>query len=254
MLEPHTIYEDKNFLALNKPAGLLVHSIKLKVKSEKLKVLEPTLTDWLVKRYPEIRKVGDDPETRPGIVHRLDKDTSGVMLVAKTQEYFEYLKSLFQKHLVKKTYLALVFGNVKSNRGEIKKPIGIKSGTTKRSVHSDKSAKEAVTRYKVLKRFKGNGNQDFSLLEVEPQTGRTHQIRVHLASIGHPVVGDRLYGPKKLPPTTYQLPTTVLMLHALSLEFTTEEGKRLKLEAVPPRQFQENISFLSGDESNPAVY
>ncbi|MDO8536975.1 MAG: RluA family pseudouridine synthase [bacterium] len=233
MLEPKVIYEEKDFVAVNKPAGLLVHEARiLKRETDNASSFtihdSGTLVDWLLKNYPEVRNVGDDPKTRPGIVHRLDKDTSGIMLVARSQSGFEYLKGLFKERKIKKTYLALVYGEFKDGRGIIDRPLGIKSGTTKRSVHSDKMAKEAVTEYKVIRSIGGN-----SLLEVCPRTGRTHQIRVHLASIGHPIVGDRLYGSKKLQASSFKLHDHRLMLHALSLEFVTPDGNRLKIEAGP---------------------
>jgi 23S rRNA pseudouridine1911/1915/1917 synthase len=268
MIEPEIIYEDKNFLAINKPAGLLVHR-------DKPTSTEPTVADWLVKKYPEIKAVGDNPEIRPGIVHRLDKETSGVMLVAKNQKYFEYLKRLFQSRQIKKTYLALVFGKLEPRQGVITKAIGIKSGTIKRSVHSAKMAKEAVTEYRVIKyiggpeepqgalgKREGTNGGFFSLVEVSPKTGRTHQIRVHLASIHHPVLGDKLYGPKRLMTNDQRLTTNDLrqttrashkssvvshksaerlMLHALSLEFATGGGGRIKVEASPPHQFMKLV-------------
>ncbi|MEK7077159.1 MAG: RluA family pseudouridine synthase [Patescibacteria group bacterium] len=251
MQEPRVIYEDENFIALNKPAGLLVHSQKIKSQKSKVKIEEATLVDWLLDRYPGIKTIGDDPETRPGIVHRLDRDTSGVLLVAKTQKSFEYLKSLFQKREIKKTYLAWVLGVPKEKCGVINTPIGIQSGSTKRSVRSAKMSKPAVTRYKVLQQRAYGKEQIASLLEVMPETGRTHQIRVHLASIGHPVAGDPLYGRKLAVrswqlgvskkknelTTNHQLLTTRLMLHALSVEFTAQDGKRLKIEAEPPPEF-----------------
>ena len=231
-LEPKIIYEDKDFLAIDKPAGLMVHPAAISGK-KKQREKEPTLVDWLLVRYPEIKNVGDDPYLRPGIVHRLDKETSGVMLIPKNQGYFEYLKSLFKAHAIKKTYLALVPGIPKRNSGIIDAPIGIKNGTLKRSVHSRKMAKAAVTEYKVLKTVQmpdaSGKSMPFSLLEVLPMTGRTHQIRVHLASIGHPVVGDSLYGPKKQPEWTSRL-----MLHAQSLEFVPRPGNFIKVEAESP--------------------
>ncbi|MBI2048904.1 MAG: RNA pseudouridine synthase [Candidatus Liptonbacteria bacterium] len=237
MDEPTIIHEDENFLIVNKPSGLLVH----RVESAKNKTQEPTLADWLAKRYPELKTVGDDPANRPGIVHRLDRDVSGVMIVARNQEYFEYLKSLFQKRLVEKTYLALVFGDLKAKTGRIEKPIGIKSGTVKRSVTSDKMSKEAVTDYRVKRVFQPDGGSErFSLLEVEPKTGRTHQIRVHLASIGHPIVGDALYGRRRGPSWAKRI-----MLHALSLELPLMEGRRFKAEAEPPADYGNIIDFLS---------
>jgi 23S rRNA pseudouridine1911/1915/1917 synthase len=229
MLDPTIIYEDKDFLAVAKPAGLVVHAAKVSEKKRMANkrgegdAAEPTLVDWLLARYPEIKTVGDDPAQRPGIVHRLDKATSGIMLVARTQAAFEYFKTLFQKHEIQKTYLAVVFGKPKNDHGVIDAPIGIKNGTLKRSVRSKKMAKPAVTEYKVMKTFEHDGEK-YSLLEIKPKTGRTHQIRVHLASIGHAVVGDPLYGRKRQPPDAKRL-----MLHAISLAFTAPNGKAMQL-------------------------
>jgi len=232
------ISEHPHFLVINKSAGLMVHAANVSgarhLNEERAQ--SPTLVDWLLKHYPEVKTVGDDPTLRPGIVHRLDKETSGVMLVPRDQHYFEYLKSLFQKHEIKKTYLAVVFGKPKKEIGVIDAPIGIKKGTLKRSIHSEKMAKSAVTGYRVTKSFfeKDENGKDweFSLVEVKPQTGRTHQIRVDLASIGCPIVGDHLYGPKKQPGFAKRL-----MLHARAIEFNDEDGTRLEFEAELPKEF-----------------
>jgi len=241
MLEPKILYEDENFLAIDKPAGLMVHPARIAPgKKSKNTAPEPTFVDWLLANRPEVKTVGDDPATRPGIVHRLDKETSGVMLIAKTQAYFEYLKSLFQKHEIRKTYYAIVRGVPAPRKGIIDAPIGIVNGTLKRSVRSKKMRKEAVTEYGVVKEWGegGSGYERFSLLEVHPRTGRTHQIRVHLASIGHPILGDKLYGPKPTP--SNQLPITRLMLHAAAIEFTAKNGSTIRIESesklstVPP--------------------
>ncbi len=239
------IYEDRNFLAINKPAGLLVHPAK--AESYKLKT-EPTLVDWLLENYPEVKNVGDNPKIRPGIVHRLDKNTSGVILIAKNQKYFEYLKNLFQNHQIKKTYLALVWGKVDPVRngvsngvepkiGVIAKAIRLKSGSIKRTVWQGKMEKEAITEFRVIKFVKLKVNKDkeqiFSLLRLIPKTGRTHQIRVHLASIGHPVVGDSLYGKKDNPWGLKRL-----FLHAESLEFNLRDGRRIKIEADLPKELK----------------
>ncbi|MDP2598651.1 MAG: RluA family pseudouridine synthase [Candidatus Liptonbacteria bacterium] len=242
MPDPQIVYEDKDFLAINKPAGLQVHEARVTKHGTRDIEHEKTLVDWLLEKYPEIKTVGDDPAIRPGIVHRLDKETSGIMLVARTQRYFEYLKSLFQGRQIKKKYLAMVYGAVEPKTSVIDKPIGIKTGTLKRSVHSTKMVKEAVTEYRVVKIFDIRHSnleaQNFSLVEVKPKTGRTHQIRVHLASIGHPIVGDRLYGPRKQVHDS-RFMVHRLMLHALSLEFTAEDGRRMKFEAEPPEEFVE---------------
>jgi len=225
------IYENNDIIVVDKPAGLMVHGIAGKVSAE------PTLTDVLLKKYPEIKTVGDEPNMRPGIVHRLDKDTSGVMVVARNQASFEYLKSLFKTRDIKKTYVAVVLGVPKEKQGIIDRPIGIRSGTTKRSVESKKMAKPAVTEYEVLKIAEaedGLGKEhSFAMLSVSPKTGRTHQIRVHLTSIGHPVVGDAVYGPKKQPPWASRL-----MLHAASIEFTDASGSRLRFDAEVPQEFE----------------
>jgi len=257
------IYEDKNFLALFKPAGVLVHearSIKHEAKNNKKSATcymlhaSGTLVDWVLENYPEIKNVGDAPKIRPGIVHRLDKDVSGVILVARNQKYFEYLKNLFspygrspegrQGSQIKKTYLALVYGKVDPVRngvsngvepktGIIEKPIFLKPGTTKRSVWQGKMEKPAITEYEVIKYF-----SDFSLLKVMPKTGRTHQIRIHLSSIGHPIVGDTVYGKKTNPFNLKRI-----FLHAEALEFSPNEGKRIKIESELPRDLKNIIKY-----------
>ncbi len=214
------VYEDKDLLAIAKPAGILMHRTAAKEKEE-------TLADWILKNRPEIKNVGDDPQIRPGIVHRLDKDTSGIIVVAKNQNAFEYLKKLFQDGQVEKTYLALVYGNIEPKEGVIDKPIGLKSGTVKRTIHGGKMVKTAITEYKVLKDYDG-----FSLIEAKPKTGRTHQIRVHLASINHPVVGDALYAGKKAKNDSLGLSRQ--FLHASSIEFVGPDKTRFRFETKMP--------------------
>ena len=218
-MEPKVIYKDENFLVLNKPAGLIVHGE------------ENSVANWLLKNFPEVKGVGDKPEERPGIVHRLDRDTSGILVVARNQKAFEYLKNLFQNHQVKKTYLALVCGELKEKEGLIDKPIGIINGSVRRTVHAKNArmVKEAKTKYKVKKELE-IGGEKFSLLEAEPLTGRTHQIRVHLNSIGHPIVGDRLYGRKN------PLNISRQFLHADSIEFALPNGSKLKVGADLPEE------------------
>lgn len=214
MLKPKVIFKNKDFLIIDKPAGLLVHQSVLNRKDLAIAKKEETLVDWLIKNYPQIKKVGDDIENRPGIVHRLDRETSGLMIIPLNQDSFNYFKNLFQEHKIKKTYLALVYGNVKSDNFVIDKPIGIKSGTTRRSVHCVKMSKNAITEFSVVKRYQYK-DQFLTLLQVHPKTGRTHQIRVHLAYIHCPVVGDKLYGRKKdiFPEISRQF------LHAEVIEF-----------------------------------
>jgi len=236
VLEPKVIYEDPNFLAIDKPAGLLVYERR----GEKREL--PTLADWLRKHYPETVKVGDNPGERPGLVHRLDKDTSGVMLVARNQDTFLYLKELFAKRRIKKTYLALVYGELKPARGLVQKPIALKPGSLKRTVWRGKKEKEAITAYRVKRYFQSARGDKFTLVEVMPLTGRTHQIRVHLAALGHPVVGDRLYAAKKL---RESLPSAERQaLHAYSLEFAPQPGQRLRLAANLPAALRRLLRSL----------
>lgn len=240
------IYKDKNFIAVDKPAGLLVHQAG-NSKHEARNSKPHTLVDWLIKKFPEIKKVGDDRKIRPGIVHRLDKDTSGVILIARNQKYFEYLKDLFQNHKIKKTYWALVWGLLRPKKGIIEKPISLKPGTTKRTVWEGKMTKEAVTEYKVLKYLERENFQEekrrtnfLSLVEVYPKTGRTHQIRIHFASIGHPIVNDELYGPKeKLNGLKRQF------LHAKSIEFSQNEKSKIKIEADLPEDLKDVLNQLT---------
>ena len=242
MNEPEIIFENSDFLVINKPAGLMVHGVRLSSKRriDEVRIAEPTLVDWLLAHYPEIKSVGDEPVLRPGIVHRLDKATSGVMIIAKTQASFERLKKLFQEHRIKKTYYAFVSGVPKKSHGIIDAAIGIKSGSLKRSVHSDTMAKTAITEYSILKTMKGKDNEgQYALLKVNPKTGRTHQIRVHLASIGHPIIGDTLYGTKTSRDSiaSLHLATLRLMLHAAALEFLDDAGNRFEFEALLPEDF-----------------
>ncbi|MDP3953464.1 MAG: RNA pseudouridine synthase [bacterium] len=225
-MEPKIIYENKDVAVINKPAGLLVH--------DDGKGSEETLVDWLRVNFPEVATVGDDPAERPGIVHRLDKDTSGIMLIPRTQAYFEYLKDLFQQKRIKKTYWAVVKGSPRKDEGVISSPISIKPGTIKRTTHGGKMTKEAVTSFRVLRRLDG-----YCLIEASPKTGRTHQIRVHLASIGSPVLGDTLYGSKK---NKEEVPRQ--MLHARGIEFQLEPGKSVRLVADPPDDFQDALADL----------
>lgn len=239
--EPKIIFTHKDFIVVEKPAGLLVHAVRVGVRLRSRRVdearrREPTLAEWVVARYPEVAHVGDDPEYRPGIVHRLDKETSGVMVVARTAEGFAWLKDAFQSRAMKKAYAAFVYGVPDPPKGVIDRPIGIRNGTLKRSVHAATMAKEAVTEYEVEKAY---GAGAYSLLEVRPRTGRTHQIRVHLASIGNPIVGDALYAPKSVKKGVSE--TTRLMLHAHRLEFTGPAGERFVFEAPLPEGFREVI-------------
>ncbi len=227
------ILEEDDFVVLNKPAGMLVHSPKGFDSSE------ATVADFVLKRYPEVSSVGDKPDERPGIVHRLDKDTSGVLIVARTNEFFYFLKNLFQTRVVQKTYLALVIGRLPLE-GVIDIPIGLKPGTTRRSTRAKnmKMVKEARTEYKLIRRFETTDGE-YSFIRVFPKTGRTHQIRVHFLDIHHPIVGDGMYGKRANP---WNLKRQ--FLHAESIEFPLKNGKIFKVEADLPEDLKNIIEEL----------
>ena len=225
-MEPSIILETPEFAALDKPAGLLVHPGPH--PSE-----EPTLVDWLLARYPEMRAVGDAPDVRPGIVHRLDRATSGVMVVARTQAAFDALKTLFQARAMSKEYRALVHGVMHPASGRIDRAIGIKPRSTKRSVFSRQMSKPAVTRYETLEQL-----AQVAHVAAFPETGRTHQIRVHFASLGHPLIGDSLYAPKRKDPASDRL-----MLHAHRLAFAFD-GVDYGLVSPIPDSFERLLSPL----------
>jgi len=225
------VYEDNNVLVINKPSGLITHPKNADDNQE-------SVTGWLVEKYPEIKNVGEDP-LRPGLVHRLDKDTSGLLVISKTQDSFFYLKNLFQERKIKKFYLALVSGKPKEPKGIIDAPmgrIGMKRTTRVIGNKKLKDKKDAVTEYSTLKSFR-----NFTLLDVSPHTGRTHQIRVHLKSIGTPVAGDPLYGHKNV--TEPKQPER-LFLHAYKLQFISPDGKSLAFEIDLPDELQKFINEL----------
>lgn len=212
------LYEDNSLVAINKPAGVVVNRAQ--------SVKEETIEDWA-------RKRNEGSLDRGGVVHRIDKETSGILLIAKTPEAFEKLQRQFKERSVKKTYLALVHGKLVPSQGEIRVPIGRLPWNRQRfGVVPD--GKEAVTRYKVIKD---------NLIELYPETGRTHQIRVHLKYINHPVVGDYLYAGRKTARDDRKWAGRV-MLHAWKLSCSHPiSGKTIALEAPIP---DDMIKFSDG--------
>ena len=219
------LFEDETVLVIDKPSGLVVHPGAGTTGS--------TLVNALLYHWPSLRDVGD--RKRPGIVHRLDKETSGVMVVAKTQLAFEELQRQFKAREVKKTYLGLVWGKMPEKAGRFTWAIGRHVKKRQRiSIRTDKP-KTAETLYTVQEEW-----SEFSLLEITPFTGRTHQIRVHLAASGHPVVGDTRYGRKKP-----KFKTQRLFLHSFQLEFTHPEAKKRRQFSAPlPRELSEALKNL----------
>lgn len=245
------IFENADLLVINKPAGLVVHSDG--------KTIEPTVTDWVLAHFPEMEDVGEpmilykdtDKELiikRPGIVHRLDRDTSGVLVLAKTQESFLHLKAQFQEREITKTYRTVVWGNTKDSEGRIERPIG-RSKTDFRKWSAERFARgelrPAVTEYKTLAHVSDVAPEpgetvqqkkiphNFSYLEVYPKTGRTHQIRVHLKAINHPVVSDGLYAENH--PQVLGFSRTAL--HALQIEIEDTKGQVHVCQAPLPPDF-----------------
>ena len=222
------IYEDNNILVINKPSGVIVHGGQ--------GISEKTLADWIAINRPEVIGVGED-KNRPGIAHRLDKETSGVMVIAKNQASFIELKKIFQERLAEKKYIALICNPMTQKSGVISKPLSrsIKFGkfTTKEKDERGK-IREAETAWKLKKNFTKH-----ALIEAQPKTGRTHQIRAHFSSIGHPVAGDRLYGGQNCAPSGLKR----LFLHAAWLSFNLL-GKLLAFESDLPEDLVETLNQL----------
>jgi 23S rRNA pseudouridine1911/1915/1917 synthase len=217
------LYEDADVIAVNKPAGMVVHSGAGQHSG--------TLVNAVLHRFGKLSSVGGD--LRPGIVHRLDRFTSGVILVARDDAAHRNLAEQFASRQVEKIYLALVHGRVKNDEGSITTPIARDPVRRIRMTARLARGRQASTSYQVLKRFEG-----FTFLEVKIGTGRTHQIRVHLASIGHPVAGDKLYGAPASQLGRY-------FLHARQITFNSPStGERITLRAPMPAELEDYLATL----------
>ncbi len=216
------LYEDNDLFVLNKASGMVVHPAPGHS--------DDTLVNALLARYPELRDVGEDG--RPGIVHRLDKDTSGLIIIARNSQTLTALMEQMQKHEIVKRYLALVEGNVAHEQGSIDAPIGRDTRNRQQMTITMHDSREARTHFRVLQRFARH-----TLLLLQLETGRTHQIRVHLKAIGHPVVGDPVYGSGKKAPRGVTLDRQ--FLHAYQLQFQHPiTGKLIEIEAPLPKDLQ----------------
>ncbi len=239
---PPILFENEDVLVINKPAGLVVHGDG-KAEFE-------TLADVILRDRPELSDVGEPMELhgkkvlRPGIVHRLDKETSGCLLIAKNQRSFLFLKDQFQNHTIQKTYHACLHGAVKENEGIINAPIGravsdIRKWATGRGARGE--LREAQTDFKILSRIgveEGKGSTEsgtYSYIEAFPKTGRTHQLRVHFKHINHPILHDTLYAPQK----DSSLGFGRLALHARSISFVSLNGDSCTVLAPFPVDFLE---------------
>jgi 23S rRNA pseudouridine1911/1915/1917 synthase len=237
------LYEDPSIIVVDKPPGMVVHPAYGNPSG--------TLVNALLYHCKDL--AGINGVLRPGIVHRLDKDTSGVMVVAKDDEAFHHLTEQFKNRTVKKAYSAIVYGRFGQDEGLIDSAIGRHPSERKRMSTRTKRGREAITRWKKLEEFDG-----CTLLEIFPQTGRTHQIRVHLSSIGHPVLGDPLYGRKGRPGTIHDpvLKECVKKmdrqaLHAQRLEFThPRTGERVQFISPIPQDMKEVLEWLRSQTKN----
>lgn len=243
-MEPTILYEDDFLLAINKPAGLVVHPGVGTTE---------TLVDWIVKHYPALQDVGEpyineagETIPRPGIVHRLDKETSGVLVLAKTQDFFQTLKKHFQKGKVRKEYSAFVYGTPKRVRGTVALPIGQSKGDfRKRTVLSNSRGerREAKTDFVLV----GKCEDNISFMNFFPYTGRTHQIRVHAQSLQIPIVCDSLYAPTREPALGFSR----LALHAHRLTIASHEhDKPLHIIAPYPEDFEHALERCDLPQQN----
>jgi 23S rRNA pseudouridine1911/1915/1917 synthase len=234
-MELKILYEDKNLLAIDKPAGITVFPEKL--------TTEKTLIDYLLENFPNLKNVGKPP--RYGIIHRLDKETSGILLIAKNDKSLDFFQKQFKERRVIKKYLALVVGNLKIKEGKIETLIGRSpKDRRKQKVYllgepKSRGKRKAITFYKLLKRFK-----NYDLIEVETKTGRKHQIRAHLSYLGHPVAGDKLYGFKNQPrPENLNR----LFLHSHYLKIKLPRGGEIEIKSALPKDLKrvlENLEII----------
>jgi 23S rRNA pseudouridine1911/1915/1917 synthase len=239
------VYEDTDYLIINKPAGLIVH--------EAFDVNEENLSNLLTQAYPEIINIGDDPK-RPGIVHRLDREVSGLMIIPRSPAFFPYIKKQFQARKIEKIYEAIVYGKIIKDEGVISFPIirskaghkmaalplsssEIKAHISNREQGNEKArlqSKEALTDFKVEKKW-----PHVTLLTLKLITGRTHQIRVHLSAFGHPLLGDNLYGTAKTKRRNEKLSFNRIFLFSKKLSFTDLKGEKKEFKLKRPMELQQ---------------
>lgn len=244
-MELPILYEDADVLVVNKPAGLIMHSDG--------RTEEPSVAEWMLAQYPSSAEVGEpwvSPQGavigRPGIVHRLDRGTSGVVILAKTPEAYIYLKEQFQGRTAEKAYRAFIYGQPSPDQGIIEAEIVRIRSTPPRwgvaRAGEERTHRAAITAWHVLARGTDpESGEKVSYLEARPKTGRTHQIRVHLKYLGYPVIGDPLYAKGR----PYLLGFARPALHAFSLSITLPSGERRTFEAPLPEDFAEALKRVA---------
>jgi 23S rRNA pseudouridine1911/1915/1917 synthase len=244
-LSKNILYEDDDIIVIDKPAGLVVHPVP---QQAGYGASPDSVSEWFVSKYPESKNVGEalgDIE-RPGIVHRIDRETSGVLLLAKTKRGHACLKEQFQKREIEKIYHLFIYGNLKDDQGVINLPIA-RSASNFRKRSAQRGARgekrEAITYFKVLKRLE---DKSATFVEAKPKTGRTHQIRVHFKALHHPVVCDKLYGGRRsLGEGGCALGFKRLALHARAITFKDVAGGQHSVLANYPEDFQNAIDNIS---------
>lgn len=237
VFEPKILFKDKDYIILEKPAGMLMHAT---AKGE-----SNTLVDWLVKKFPEIKNLEDPVELkknlvspyRPGIVHRLDRDVSGLVLIPRNLDSFEFFKRQFKNKTIKKDYLALVHGHLSQSNGTIEFEISRSTEGKKMAAHPAGSGKgkKSLTEYDVIKEY-----INYSYVHAYPHTGRTNQIRVHFFALGHPIVGDKIYKSK----LNSKVKCNRIFLHATKISFIDQFGKQQDFESPLPTELQNIINSL----------
>lgn len=232
-MEPKVIFEDKYILAVDKPSGWITNEAQTVGG-------QPVLQSWLYKNFDY--QIARDKEFRSGIVHRLDKETSGILLIAKTERSFHTLQDQFKKRIIEKRYAALAHGLVEPKRGVIKVPVG-RLPWARKKFGIIAGGRDSETIYDMLIYYQREGDM-FSYLELEPKTGRTHQIRIHLKYLGHPIVSDKTYAGHKTSRRD-RLWCPRLFLHAKSISFSHPgTGKQLEVESGLPKDLKSVLALL----------
>lgn len=238
-MEPSILIETDDYMVINKPAGLVVHADG--------KTDEATLVDWVLRERPQIAGVGEpmlvDGRSldRPGIVHRLDRETSGVMIITKNQKSFEFFKQQFKDHKIQKEYHSFVWGHFKDLAGIVDAPIGRSSGDFRRwqagrGIRGE--VREALTKWELDFSFVDENNEGFSFMKLFPKTGRTHQLRVHMKFLQRPIVSDNLYAPTK----PQALGFSRVALHARNITFLDQNNQDVSITAPYPKDFEEALA------------
>ncbi len=229
IIKPRIIKQTEDYLIINKPHALLVHPTDKKETN--------TLANWLLEKFPDLIHVGDDPR-RPGIVHRLDREVSGLMIIALNQKFFEIIKKQFQERTIIKEYTALAHGNIINNEGEVITPLERDNETGLMKALPAGEGLNAHTTYEVIKRY-----PNYTLIKVQIKTGRMHQIRAHLYSIGHSIVGDKLYQTKDLRKKK-KIVDLRIFLHASSLKFQDAQGEWQAYQSKLPIELEKFLGQL----------